>query len=68
MSASATEIHPESFTIAVRIRPLGGDRDAPLDVRCVVRVRHPGTGAVHPIGDDLRDALIALEHAAEHFD
>ena len=67
VSATATEVHPEAFTIAVRIRPLDGDRDSPTDMSAVIRLQHATTGEVHAIVDDIRDELIALEHSAQHF-
>jgi hypothetical protein len=68
VSASATEVFPTSFVISVRIRPLGSEHDdRPINVSCAVRLRDPATGAVHPIDDAIRDELIALEHAARHF-
>ncbi len=68
VSASATEVFPTSFVISVRIRSLGNEHDdRPVNVSCAVRLREPATGAVLPIDDAIRDELIALEHAARHF-
>ena len=67
VSASATEVRPESFTLAIRIRPVGGDHEAPIDVVSVIRLVRTATGEVHPVIDDIRDELIALEHSAAHF-
>src|SRR5262245_37265012 len=36
VSASASEVRPSSFTISVRVRPGGGDRELPLNATCVV--------------------------------
>lgn len=66
-TASATEVLPDAFTLSVRLRPLGGDRDTPLNATCVVRLADRETGEPRPVGDDVRDELIALEHAARHF-
>lgn len=66
-TASATEVLPDSFTLSVRLRPLGGDRETPLNATCVVRLHDPDSGEPRPVGDDVRDELIALEHAARHF-
>jgi hypothetical protein len=66
-SAGATEVHPKAFMIAVRLRPVGGDPETPLNPTCEVRLEDPGTGEVALLTDDIRDELIALAHAAEHF-
>ena len=66
LTASASEYSPRSFTIALRVRAVGGDDDRALNVRCDV-CAHDGTGAPHEFGDDVRDELIALEHAARYF-
>jgi acyl-CoA thioesterase FadM len=67
VSAGATEILPDRFMVAVRIRPSGGDREMPLNVVCSVRLEDPATQEVHPVSEELRDELIALAHAARHF-
>ena len=67
VTASAKEIHPTSFTIAVRLRPIGGDSDRPLNVTCSVHLDDVATGAALELGRDIRDELIALEHAAQHY-
>ncbi len=67
VSASATEVHPDSFTVAIRIRPLGGARDAPVDLVSVIRLENAVTGGTHPVTGDIRDELISLEHSATHF-
>jgi acyl-CoA thioesterase FadM len=66
VTATATEVLPRSFVIAVRIRPGGGDRDDPVNTTCVITLED-ATGAAHEIGKDVRDELIALEHAARYF-
>jgi hypothetical protein len=66
-TAGVTEIHPKAFMIAVRLRPVGGDRETPLNQTCGVRLEDPRTGDVPLLADDIRDELIALAHAAEHF-
>jgi acyl-CoA thioesterase FadM len=66
VSASAAEVRPTSFTISVRVRP-GGDEGAPLNVTCVIRLEDEATGEARPLGEEIRDELIALEHAAQHF-
>jgi hypothetical protein len=52
--------------VAVRLRPLDGDRDTPVNAACVVRLVDPASGEPRELGDEVRDELIALEHAAEH--
>jgi hypothetical protein len=66
-TAGVTEVHPNAFTIAVRLRPVGGDRETPLNQTWGVRLEDPRTGEVQLLTDDIRDELIALAHAAEHF-
>lgn len=67
VTASATEVHPESFTVTVRLRPGGGDRDAPVNATCVISLTHGPDGARRELGRQIRDELIALEHSAGHF-
>ena len=66
VSASAREVRPSSFTIAVRLRA-GGENDVLMNASCVVSIEDPDTGAARELGDEVRDELIALEHAAAHF-
>jgi len=66
VSATATEVHPSSFTIAVRLRPIGATADEALNAMCVVTLEDP-SGQVQPVDDGVRDELIALEHAARHY-
>lgn len=67
VTASASEVRPSSFTISVRLRPLGGERDFAMNAAVVIRLEDPATGEVQPLGDEVRDELIALEHSAQHF-
>jgi hypothetical protein len=67
ISAGATEFLPETFTISVRLRPVGGDREIPLNIACAVQLEDPATGEIRPLTNDIRDELIALAHGAEHF-
>jgi hypothetical protein len=67
VSAGAVEVHPTSFTILVRVRPGGGETDQVCNVNAMVELVDARTGAVREIEDDVRDELIALAHAARHF-
>jgi hypothetical protein len=66
VSASATEVGPDSFTIAVRLRPVGGDRETVASATCVVRLQDRATASAVPVGEELRDELIAIERSAQH--
>lgn len=67
VSAGVREVWPSSFAIAVRLRPVGGDREVAVNATCVLRLVDPASGEPRELGDEVRDELIALEHAAEHF-
>jgi hypothetical protein len=67
VSATAAEFHPDSFTLSLRVRPIGGELDRPMDTRCVVRLVDPATGAALDLGKAVRDELISLEHAAREY-
>jgi acyl-CoA thioesterase FadM len=66
VGVGATEIHPTSFTMAFRVRAIDADGDTAVNVTCAVSLVDPGTGGACELGDDIRDELIALEHAASH--
>ena len=66
VTASVSEVRPSSFTVSVRLRPDGGDREMPLNAICVLRLED-ADGEVRELGTGIRDELIALEHAAAHF-
>jgi acyl-CoA thioesterase FadM len=66
VGAGATEIRPTSFTMAFRLRPADGDGDTAINAKCEVSLQDPGTGEPCELGNDIRDELIALEHAAAH--
>ncbi|HMG26084.1 MAG TPA: hypothetical protein VKH36_04640 [Acidimicrobiia bacterium] len=66
VSAGAREVRASSFTIGVRVRT-GGENDVAVNASCVVSLEDAGTGEVGELGTDVRDELIALEHAAAHF-
>ena len=67
VSAGATEVWPDSFRIAFRIRSFGSVDDAAFNTSCTVSLQDPATGERAEIGDDVRDELIALAHNARHF-
>ncbi|KAA2255242.1 hypothetical protein F0L68_28910 [Solihabitans fulvus] len=66
VSAGASEVHPASFTVSLRLRPFGGDVDTPLNTTCVMTLVDDTTGEPRELGTAVRDELIALEHAARH--
>jgi hypothetical protein len=59
-------VRPTSFTIAVRVRT-GGEDDVAVNTSCAVALEDPEAGTARDLGTDVRDELIALEHAAAHF-
>jgi len=61
VSAAVTEIYPDSFVMATRIRPASGDDGAAVAADVWLRL---SSGQVTT---ELRDELIALAHAASHF-
>jgi hypothetical protein len=65
VSASVAELRPASFTMLVRVRPIGGDNDRPVNSRCAVRLEDPVTREARELGSDVRDELIALEQGAQ---
>ncbi|MEH1128320.1 hypothetical protein [Micromonospora sp. CPCC 206061] len=67
VTASAKEFRPASFTIAVRVRPGGGDREMPVNASCVIRLEDTATGEARELGNEIRDELIALEQSASHY-
>jgi acyl-CoA thioesterase FadM len=67
VTTGVREVWPSSFALAVRLRPVDGDRDRAVDVGCIVRLVDPSTGEPRELGAEVRDELIALEHAAEHY-
>ena len=66
VGAGATEIRPTSFTMAFRLRPTDGGGDTAINAKCEVTLEDPDTGEACELGNDIRDELIALEHAAPH--
>jgi hypothetical protein len=67
VTATATEVLPRAFVLATRLRTLGGDDDRMVDATHEVRLVDPATGDAREIDPDVRDELIAHEHAARHF-
>lgn len=67
VTASVKEFRPASFTIAVRVRPGGGDREMPVNASCVIRLDDAATGEARELGNEIRDELIALEQSASHY-
>jgi acyl-CoA thioesterase FadM len=67
VTARATELLPSSFRVAVRLRPLGEERDVAVDVTCEVWLEDPATGEVRDLDRAVRDELIEIEHAAQHY-
>ncbi|HSO93916.1 MAG TPA: hypothetical protein VLS53_05535 [Candidatus Dormibacteraeota bacterium] len=67
VSASVPEVRPSSFTLAVRLRPVGGD-DAGhvIDSSCLVHLENAATGEPADLGEAVRDELIAIERSARH--
>jgi hypothetical protein len=59
VSASVVEVFPDRFTMHVRVRPAEGEGIA-AEGRCSIL---PGG----PVTDEIRDELIALAHAARHW-
>jgi acyl-CoA thioesterase FadM len=66
VSAGVTELYPDSFTMAFRLRTYGQADDVVANVTCAVSLTDPATGAPQELGDAVRDEMIALEHAARH--
>lgn len=64
VSASVSEVHPDSFTVSVRIRSA---HDTAVNAKCVVTLSDMAGGERLLVTDDIRDELIALEHSAQHF-
>ena len=67
VTARATEFRPSSFVVAVRLRPLGGERDLAVDVWWEVQLEDPATGEPRELDSAVRDELISIEHAASHY-
>jgi acyl-CoA thioesterase FadM len=61
VSSRATEFLPDALTIAVRVR----SADGVVDTTCTFQL-HDAAGSAAPLTDEIRDELIALEHAASH--
>ena len=66
VSAGVTEVYPTSFVMAFRLRSFGQVGDVVANVTSRISLLDPATGEACELGDDVRDELIALEHAANH--
>jgi len=66
VSAGATELMADSITLAFRLRPRDGGGDDAVNAAGTLSLVDPATGVASELGDDVRDELIALEHAARH--
>ena len=66
VSAGVTEVFPAAFTMAFRVRGYGQVGDNVVNATCRVWLEDPTTGERCELGDDVRDELISLEHAARH--
>jgi acyl-CoA thioesterase FadM len=67
VSAGVTEVLPQAFVLAVRLRTDGGERDVAVNARVRLWLEDHATGEASAIGDELRDEFIALAHAAEQY-
>jgi len=66
VSAGVTELFPTAFVMAFRVRSYGQVGDIVVNATCRVSLEDRATGEPCELGDDVRDELIALEHAARH--
>jgi acyl-CoA thioesterase FadM len=62
VSATAAEVRPAAVTLSLRIR----SADRTVDARSTIRLLDAEGNAIE-LGNEVRDELIALEHAAEHY-
>ena len=62
VTATAAEVQPAAITLSLRVR---SDHRV-VNARCVIRLLN-GDGEAIGLGSGVRDELIALEHAAEHY-
>jgi hypothetical protein len=71
VTASASEFAPDRITMSIRMRSSGGDDERVANARCQLQAASSrvatGASETFEFGDDVRDELIALEHAARHF-
>ena len=66
VSAGVTEVYPNSFVMAFRVRSFGQVGDVVANVTSRVSLVDSASGEPCELGDGVRDELIALEHAARH--
>jgi hypothetical protein len=67
VSASVPEFRPSSFTVLVRVRPIGSDDEQPVNSRRAVRLEDPVTHEARKLGNGVRAELIELEQGAQYF-
>ena len=65
VTASATEVRAAEFFVSLRVTPFGGDEDLPINVVWRVSIED-GRGEPVPLGNEVRDELIAIERDAEY--
>jgi hypothetical protein len=66
LSATISEVLPDRLILRVRLRPLEGDVDGPADAQC--RIELIGSdGTARPVGNALRDEVIAVERGARFY-
>lgn len=66
VSVGVGEVREDSFTLNTRVRALGTKRDIAVTVPTVVRLVNDD-GEIQPIDQAVRDAMIVLEHDAQHY-
>lgn len=62
VTATAAEVQPAAVTLSLRVR----SADRVVNARSTIRLLN-GDGEAVELGKGVRDELIALEHAAEHY-
>ena len=64
VAVSVVEVHPSSFTMAVRIRTAGEDAVRPANGRCTLVIERRMTGERVPIPREVRDEFVAIQLGA----
>src|SRR4051812_45150333 len=67
VSAGAREIWPTEFEVELRLRTYGSPDDVAWSASCMVSIVDSQIGDARELGEAVRDELIALAHAAQHF-